>query len=93
MENISTSRHAAVRMQQRSIPALVVDLLMEFGASQTAGDGTTKFFFDKTARKRLKTYAGPLASVLAHHLDVYVVVADDQKLVTAAHRIDRIRRH
>lgn len=93
MESISTSRHAAVRMQQRSIPALVVDLLMEFGASQSAGDGTTKFFLDKTARKRLKTYAGPLASMLAHHLDVYVVVANDQKLVTAAHRIDRIHRH
>tara|TARA_R110001583_G_scaffold165276_2_gene317806 strand:+ start:11456 stop:11737 length:282 start_codon:yes stop_codon:yes gene_type:complete len=93
MENIHTSKHAAVRMHQRNIPPLVIDLLMEFGESEKSGDGTTKFFFTKAARKRLTSYAGPLASILKPHLDVYVVVADDQKLVTAAHRLARIRRH
>ena len=87
------SQHAARRVQQRCIPPLVIDLLLEFGASEPAGDGTTKMYFDKAARKRLKAYAGPVASLLEQHLDVYAVVAADTKLVTVAHRNERIQRH
>jgi hypothetical protein len=86
------SHHAACRMQQRNIPPLVVDLLMEFGASEQAGDGTTKLFFDKPARRKLKVYAGALADLLEPHLDVYAVVAEDTKVITVGHRYDRIRR-
>lgn len=87
------SQHAAVRCQQRNICQMVIDLLMEFGAAEPAGDGTTKFFFDKPARKRLAAYAGPLSDLLQEHLDVYAVVAADSKVVTAGHRYERIRRH
>jgi hypothetical protein len=87
------SQHAAVRGQQRSISPLVIDLLMEFGASESSGDGTTKLFFDKPARKRLAAYAGHLSGLLEQHLDVYAIVASDSKVVTVGHRYDRIRRH
>lgn len=87
------SQHATVRSQQRSISQMQVDLLMQFGTSQPAGDGASKLFFDKAARRRIRAYAGPLAGVLNEHLDVYAVVSADDKVITAAHLIKRIRRH
>lgn len=67
-------------------------LLMEFGTVEPSGDGTTKFFFDISARKRLATDAGPITAILEQHLDVYAVVAADSKVVTVGHRYERIRR-
>ena len=87
------SQHAESRMQQRNIPPLVLDLLMEFGASEPSGDGTSKLFFNKPSKRKLKVYAGPLAEVLEPHLDVYAVVAGDIKVITVGHRYERIRRH
>jgi hypothetical protein len=85
------SKHAAARLQQRGIAPLVVDLLLEFGASEKSGDGTTKHYFDKHARRRLRAYAGPLASLLEAHLDCYAVVGPEGRIVTAAHRTTRIK--
>jgi hypothetical protein len=87
------SQHAAVRSQQRNICPMVIDLLMEFGAAEPSGEGTTKFFFDKPARKRLAAYAGALTPLLQEHLDIYAVVAADNKVVTVGHRYERIHRH
>lgn len=90
--NLNTE-HAAIRGQQRGISPLVVDLLMEFGATEPAGDGATKFYFNKPARKRLATYAGSLTSILEQHLDVFAVVAPDSRVITVGHRLERIKRH
>lgn len=87
------SQHAAVRSQQRSISKMQVDLLMQFGTSQPAGDGASKLFFDKAARHRIRAYAGPLAGLLNEYLNVYAVVSADNKVITAAHLVERIRRH
>ena len=46
---------------------------------------------DKPARRRLRSYAGPLAAFLEAHLDYYAVVGADGTIVTAAHRITRIK--
>jgi hypothetical protein len=87
------THHASVRCQQRAIPPILLDLLMQFGKCAPAGDGTSKMYFDKAARRRLKSYAGPLAGVLAEHLNVYAVVGSDNEIITAAHLISRIHRH
>jgi len=84
--------HASIRSQQRAIPQLVIDLLLQFGASESAGDGASKRFFDKAARRRVKAYAGPLSQALDEHLDLYAVVAPDDTIITVAHRLERIRR-
>lgn len=89
--NLTT--HAAQRMQQRAIPPMVVDLLVQFGCSEPAGDGAMKYFFDKVSHRRLQQYAGVLAKPLKEHLDVYVVVGHDQAVITAGHRNHRILRH
>jgi hypothetical protein len=87
------SHHANKRAQQRAIPPMLIDLLIQFGQQEKSGDGTAKVFFDKRARKRLRAYAGPLAGLLEQHLDVYAVVAPDQQVITVAHRQERISRH
>lgn len=89
----SATRHAVLRMQQRAIPQLLVDLLMQFGARYPAGDGTTKVFLDKSARRKLGAYAGALSALLDRHLDIYLVVADDERVVTVCHRYERVRRN
>lgn len=86
------TRHAYTRVQQRGISPLVIDLIRQFGSSEPAGDGCCKLFFDKQARKRLRPYAGPLANLLNDHLDAYIVVGADDRVITAAHRTERIRR-
>jgi hypothetical protein len=90
---MNTTHHARVRAQQRAIPPIVVDLLDQFGAREPAGDGAWKLFFDKQSRRRFRAYAGPLASSLEQHLDVYAVVDGRGKVITLAHRLDRISRH
>lgn len=85
--------HAHTRRQQRAIPALVIDLLLQFGAAEKSGGGTSKLFFDKAARRKLHAYAGPLAGLLDEHLNVYAIVAADSSIVTVGHRIDRVKRH
>jgi len=87
------TKHAANRIQQRAIPQLVVDLLLQFGATESAGDGATKFFFDHRSRKKLLAYAGPIGAKLNDHLDVYAVVSSSNNVITVAHREERIRRH
>lgn len=87
------TKHAHARSQQRSIPPLMIDLLLQLGATEKALGGVSKMFFDKASRRRLHAYAGPLASLLEQHLDIYAVVGDDQKIITVGHRSERIRRH
>ena len=87
------TRHAATRCQQRGLPPMLLDVLMQCGSSVPAGDGAVKVFIDKAARRRIKVYAGPLASTLHEYLDVYAIVAADGQVITAAHRTERIRRH
>lgn len=90
---MNMSHHATVRSQQRAIPPLLIDLLLQFGTNEPAGKGATKVFFDKAARRRVKSYAGHLASLLNEYLDVYAVVGTDDQVITTAHLTERIRRH
>jgi hypothetical protein len=86
------SRHANERCQQRAIPEMMIDLLLQFGSSESAGSGVSKLFFDKTSRRRVKAYAGSLAGLLGEHLDVYAVVSSEMKVITVGHRTERITR-
>jgi hypothetical protein len=87
------TNHACARSQQRGIPQFTIDLLMKFGKTEPVGEGVSKVFFDKAARRRLNAYFGPLASLLQEHLDVYAVLGPNCEVITTAHRTERIRRH
>lgn len=85
------TNHASTRLQQRGIPLLVIDLLMQFGRGIHIGDGVLKYYFDKPGKRKVRAYAGPLARVLDEHLNVYAVVAPDTSVITVGHLHERIR--
>lgn len=87
------TKHAQIRTQQRAIPPMLIDLLLQFGSSERSGAGASKLFFDKVSRRKVKAYAGTLARILDDHLDVYAVVTDDLTVITAGHRTERFLTH
>lgn len=87
------TKHAQTRSQQRAIPPMLIDLLLQFGFSERAGTGVSKVFFDKASRRKVKAYAGTLARILDDHLDVYAVVSDDLRVITTGHRTERFSSH
>lgn len=87
------TKHAQTRTQQRAIPPMLIDLLLQFGSSERSGTGVSKVFFDKVSRRKVRAYAGSLAGLLDEHLDVYAVVTDDMTVITAGHRTGRFTTH
>lgn len=91
--NHNLTNHAEKRMQQRSIPKIVLDWLVDFGQSEPAGNGARKYFFDKQSRRQFKKYAGKIYGTLEQHLNAYVVVASDNSVVTVGIRYEPIRQY
>ena len=52
--DLNVSSHARSRSQSRAIPALIIDLLYEFGASVRC-EGAERLFFDKRSRKAVRS--------------------------------------
>lgn len=82
--------HAQQRLQQRAIPPFVVDLLEAFGSERRCG-GAERLFFDKAARRRLTQALGGRRGLrlIEPWLNVYAVVGDNGRLVTAARQTRR----
>lgn len=90
--NLNFSKHARARMQQRSIPPIVVDWLVDFGHCEYGHDGTRTYFFDKASRREFKSYAGPVFGSVNEFLNVYAVVSVDSQVITVAVRQERRKR-
>jgi hypothetical protein len=85
-----SSKHARIRAQQRGIPPLVVDLLLDFGATKHDHRGAEIHYFDRKSKKRLAANCGgQVVGHLGHLLDAYLVVSDAM-IVTVGHRQKRI---
>ena len=88
---LNLTHHADVRIQQRGIPPLIIDLLMNYGRL-TRHKGADVYFLDSESRKSLKRDIGSLVyKRLQDLLDAYVVVADDGLVITAAKRYRRLK--
>jgi hypothetical protein len=85
------SRHAKHRMQQRSIPPLVVTWLLDFGEMRYDHRGGIVHYFDKSSRRNLeRTVGSRIVARLADYLDAYVVSSvADSTLITVGHRYGR----
>lgn len=84
--SIPFTRHATIRMQQRSIPLMVIDLLVDFGDSAAAGAGACSYFFSKRSWQRVCRHAGAAAKHFERRRNVYIIMSDDGVIVTAAWR-------
>lgn len=81
--------HSEVRGQQRGVPPIIVDLLIQFGVREHDARGGEILYFDKRSKKKIETYAGGLFGKLSEHMDAYAVIASG-KLITVGSRLKRI---
>lgn len=90
---MNLSHHSEVRLRQRAIPPFMVELLERFGSEMRCG-GADRYFFDKAAVRRLEHHFGDRRSLqqVEPWLNVYIVVGDNGRLVTAARRTRRFNR-
>jgi hypothetical protein len=86
-----TSKHARRRMQQRSIPPLVVTWLLEFGQMRYDHQGGIVHYFDRHSRRNLERVVGSkVVARLSDYLNAYAVSStSDEALITVGHRYKR----
>jgi hypothetical protein len=87
MSDITFTMHAETRVQQRGIPPMVIDLLMQFGSASRCG-GAERLIFDKLALRRLRRHLGGDRGLklIDRWLNVYAIIGDNGQLVTVAHK-------
>ena len=83
------TNHAFKRCQQRGIPPLVVEWLLEFG-HEKYDSGAEIIHFDRQSRKAVRRHVGrQIMSKLEGYLDSYLILKDGHVL-TVGHRYKRI---
>jgi hypothetical protein len=88
-----TTKHAAVRAQQRGIPPLLDDLLDRYGQEEYDGHGAIVRYLDKDSIKMMERDMGRRpVSRLAEWFDAYKVVGTNGQTITIGHRTRRIWR-
>lgn len=86
--------HARVRMQQRGVPPLILEWLLQYGATAYDGHGARIRYFDKHAKQQIRRAKGDVVLRRLHELfDSYAVVSEDGAVVTVGHRYRRAKRH
>ena len=89
---IAASRHAQIRMQQRGIPALIVQWLEAYGEEHHDHNGAVVLHFTKRSRRRLEQDVGSTpVRRLAEWMNAYAVVGNNGTLVTTGMRWKRIK--
>ena len=81
---MNTTKHAAVRAQQRCIPPIIIYWLMDYGHREKVY-GAERITFDKKARRNLAKDVGtPVVKLMARYLNTCIVVdSDTEKMITA----------
>ena len=82
--------HAEKRCQQRGIPPLIIEWLLDFG-TPVYSRGAEIYHFDKKSKEAIKRYAGKrILSTLDQYMDAYLIFAAG-RVITVGHRYKRIR--
>ena len=84
IEDRGLTKHASERMQQRSIPPIVVEFLLDHGQPERGPGGAERFTFCKRSWRRLQREFGPAAGHFERYRHVYAVVCDG-RVVTVAY--------
>lgn len=80
------TRHARERSTGRSIPPMIAEIIIDFGQSRDAGDGTRKYALTSESMREIRRCGG---REIAKAVEPYrsrnaYVVAAGQRIVTAA---------
>ena len=86
------TQHAAIRSQQRGVPFLIREWLLDYGAV-TVRHGAQIRYFDKKARRRLQHDVGAqVIDRLGNLLDMYLVESESEAVITVGHRTKSIKK-
>jgi len=89
---LELSEHAKQRCKERGISPFVVEMITSHGC-HCWSHGAKKYFLDKAARKKVKHHLGSMIyRRVEDKLNVYILVSEDDMIITAAHRNQRISR-
>jgi hypothetical protein len=87
------THHSQIRMQQRGIPILVVDWLLDYGVRERANHGAEMCFFDRGAKKRLRRDFGKqVVDRLSDLLKKAYLIVDGDTVITTGYITKHIRR-
>ena len=90
--NLSLTKHAAHRLQQRGIKPLSLELLNEFGRRVYCHNGAAQLIFDHAARRQVAAALGKGAAQLKFSIFAVVDAAGD-RVITVGHRTGRCRNY
>lgn len=94
MKNSSLTNHAKKRVKQRAIPKYAIEYILDFGYNEYVG-GAQKFFFNhQSVIEFYKSFGKD--SITKQIIDIlrkiYIVVANDGCIITAAWRTKKVNR-
>ena len=88
---MNMTKHAQSRLQQRTIPPLIIDWLCRYGCRLKGVNGTTVCFFDRESRRHLASEVGHLVvRRLSDMMDTYLVISGNS-IVNVGHRYKPLR--
>jgi hypothetical protein len=91
MGAIIMTSHAKVRSQQRGIPSVAIEMLMDYGAVRHDHRGAEVIYFNKQARERIRrAETGIPMKEIEPFLGIYAVLKSDGAVVTVGHRTRRL---
>lgn len=91
-ESLAFTRHAAARRQQRAIPPLIVQWLLEFGAEEKSHGALVRYFDRSSTRRLAREVGAQVVDRLSCYLQAYLVEGTDGQVITVGYRHERIRR-
>lgn len=87
------TRHGALRQQQRCVPPIVIDWVIQYGVRRPAGSGTEHVELDKPGRRDLAREIGSWTySRLEPKLNAFVILDAYGCVITTGYRTRRRRR-
>lgn len=78
------SRHAEVRMQQRSITPEAIDLLLDYAVASPVGGGAVSYRFTKATWDIAMSALGDEAPAYRRFRNAYVIEGRDGVIITTA---------
>jgi hypothetical protein len=89
---VKYSKHAKRRAQQRGIPDQIVELMLAYGDREPAGNGSSLCCIRSrlTRNELMREAALSGFAAVERHLSTYLVVAQDNTIVTVGHRFNRV---
>jgi len=68
------SVHGRTRVQQRAIPPIIQDGLLDYGDVRDAGSGALSYSFSKRSWQKFAAYLGTQARYYERYRNVYLIV-------------------